>query len=44
MHRWIFLRSLILFAPLSLCLGVVAAPAADDASIKALLSISSARE
>jgi vitamin B12 transporter len=34
MHRWTFLRSLILFAPLSLCLGVVAAPAADDASIK----------
>src|SRR4030095_3672106 len=34
MHRWTFLRSLILFAPLSLCVGVVAAPAADDASIK----------
>jgi len=34
MHRSIFLRRLILFVPLSLCLGVVAAPAADDASIQ----------
>ena len=34
MHRWTFLRRLILFVPLSLGLGVVAATAADDASIK----------
>ena len=34
MHRSIFLRSLILFLPLSFDLTVVAATAADDASIK----------
>ena len=34
MHRWTFLRSLILLFPLSLGLGVVAARAADTASIK----------
>jgi len=34
MHRWTFLRRLILFVLLSLGLGVVAATAADDASIK----------